>query len=124
MSQNPQPEPDRHVKFEEIEVAINDVDSLQSEELLRSALKLLPGIRAVRIARGGAMISYNPIGINVAQIRGAIERAGFTVDRIEGGRQSPERRGAEETGKEIWRGPQGKEQPSGLADTPTPETMA
>lgn len=95
--------PSRLHAFEEIEIRINDVDSIDSEELLRNALKDLPGIRAVRIMRGGATISYNPAGISVQQIREAVERAGFTVDGIEGGHRSPERRGMEDSGKEIWR---------------------
>lgn len=98
----------RQVDFEEIEVTINDVDNIQAEENLRSTLRDLPGVRAARISRGGAMISYNPLGISAEQIRSAIERAGFTVDGMEGGRKSPERRGAEDTGKEIWRSPETK----------------
>ncbi len=93
----------RQTAFQEIEVRINDVDSIESEELLRNAFKDLPGIRAARIMRGGATISYNPDGISVEQIRDFIQRAGFTVDGIEGGRRSPERRGMKDTGKEIWR---------------------
>lgn len=95
--------PSRLHAFEEIEVRINDIDTIQSEEMLRNALKDLPGIRAVRIMRGGATISHNPVGISVSQIREAIERAGFTVDGIEDGHRSPERRGMEDSGKEIWR---------------------
>jgi hypothetical protein len=106
--------PDPDVALQEIEVAINDVDSIQSQETLRDALKKLPSVRAVRIVRGGAMISYNPVGISVEAIRKGIEQAGFTIDGIEGGRESPERIGAQETGKEIWRGPQGKPMASGL----------
>jgi len=95
--------PSRLNAFEEIEIRINDVDTIESEELLRNALKDLPGIRAVRIMRGGATVSHNPVGISVSQIRDAIERAGFTVDGIESGHRSPERRGMKDTGKEIWR---------------------
>jgi hypothetical protein len=93
----------RQTAFEEIEVRINDVDSIEAEELLRNALKDLSGIRAVRIMRGGATISHNPDGISISQIRDVIERAGFTVDGIEGGRRSPERRGAEGTSKKTGR---------------------
>lgn len=93
----------RQTAFEEIEVRINDVDSIESEELLRNTLKDLPSVRTVRIMRGGAMISHNPLGISQDQIRNAIERAGFTIDGIEGGHRSPERRGMDDSGKEIWR---------------------
>lgn len=94
---------EKHTAFEELEIGINDVNSLPAEELLRATLKDLPAVRAARITLGGTVISYNPVGISPDQIRQAIERAGFTVDRMESGRRSPEHRGAEDTGKEIWR---------------------
>ena len=81
---------ERHADYEEIEVAINDADSPSSHETITNALKELPGIRAIRASRGGVMISYNPVGVDQGQIRTAIERAGFTVDGIEGGRKSPQ----------------------------------
>src|SRR5262245_60163164 len=88
--------------FEEIEIRINDIDTTHSEEVMRETLKRLKGVRAARIVRGGVTISYNP-SLTVDQIRDEIVRAGFTIDGIETGRKSPERRGAEDTGKEIWR---------------------
>src|SRR4051812_19960833 len=77
------------LKLEEIEVAINDLDSTVAQQNAIGALDDLPGIRGVRAVRGGLMISYNPIGISCEEIRDAIERAGFTVDGVETGRQSP-----------------------------------
>ena len=79
----------RQVDLEEIEVAINDLDSGPAAETLTGAIKDLPGVRVMRVTRGGVMISYNPIGITPEQIRAEIERAGFTVDGIESGRKSP-----------------------------------
>ena len=43
------------------------------------------------------MISYNPAGITQEEVRDAIERAGFTVDGLESGRQSPLRPDAQAT---------------------------
>ncbi|MHA3769983.1 hypothetical protein ACXR0O_00435 [Verrucomicrobiota bacterium sgz303538] len=95
--------PSRLSAFEEVEIRINDIDTMQSEEMLREALKPLNGVRAARITRGGVVISFNPLGISVEQICQEIGRAGFTVDGFETGHRSPERRGMKATGKEIWR---------------------
>ena len=78
------------IGYEEIEVSIDDLDGGQTGQTFTSSLEGMPGIRAIRVVRGGAMISYNPQGVTQREIQTAIERAGFRVDGIEGGRRSPQ----------------------------------
>lgn len=44
-----------------------------------NVLKALPGVRAVEVslARGEAQVSYDPALVGVAQLKGAIEDAGY-----------------------------------------------
>lgn len=74
----------RHTAFEEMEVAINDADSTSAYEIIIDALRGLPGMRAIHASRGGLMISFNPVAIDQGQICTEIERAGFTIDAVEG----------------------------------------
>ena len=83
MAQRIPNDPNAGIKFEELEIAINDLDSAPAEQNVKAALSDLPGIRSVRLVRGGAQISYNPLGISKEAIRDAITRAGFTIDGIE-----------------------------------------
>jgi len=88
MSNQQETESERQIALQELEVSINDLDSSNAEPIV-SALKSVPGIRAARVVTGGIFVSYQPVGITPEQIRTEIERAGYTVDGMQGGHQSP-----------------------------------
>jgi hypothetical protein len=67
----------------ELELAIDDLDSEPAEEVLRNALKDLPGIHGARLLRGGVHIIYNPLGISPEAIMDEVRRAGFTVNYLQ-----------------------------------------
>jgi hypothetical protein len=85
-------DPNARIKFQELEVAINDLDSVVAEQNVKAALADLPGIRSVRLVRGGAQITFNPLGISQETISDAITRAGFKIDGIESSAASPQAR--------------------------------
>ena len=64
----------------ELELAIDDLETEEAEELVRNALKDLTGIHGARIVRGGVHVIYNPLGVTPDEIIDEIRRCGFTVD--------------------------------------------
>lgn len=67
-------------EFKELELGLGDLDTEPAEERLRGALKGLRGIHAARLVKGGAHITYNPLGITPDEIREVVRRAGFAID--------------------------------------------
>jgi hypothetical protein len=63
--------------LEELDLAIANLDFPQQEKDLRTILEKLPGVRSVRIQEQGALIQYNPVGTDKAQILNALRQGGF-----------------------------------------------
>jgi copper chaperone CopZ len=70
--------PLKHVEFD-----INDIHSEVGRDALREALKDLNGVRDVQFVGGGAIVTYNPIGITKEEICTAIRRSGYRATEIE-----------------------------------------
>lgn len=68
---------DRFPTRAELDLAIANMDSAEAEESVRAALKILPGIRAVRLIERGAWMEYDSAAISVIEICTALHRAGF-----------------------------------------------
>jgi hypothetical protein len=66
--------------FEELELGIGGIDSITTEERLAEVLRNLTGIHSVLIARGGAHIIFNPLGISKEEICATVRQAGFALD--------------------------------------------
>jgi len=70
--------------LEQAEFDINDVDSEVAHRVVSEAVKNLNGVRDVRFVGGGAIVTYNPIGITKEEICTAIRRSGYRATEIEG----------------------------------------
>ena len=73
----------KRMDYEELELGIGGLDSIEAEEKLASALRGLHGIHGVRLVRGGAHIIFNPLGITRDEICAEVRRAGFALDTIQ-----------------------------------------
>lgn len=63
--------------FEELDLAIANMDFPGEEKRVRSILEGLPGVRSVRIQERGALIKYNTKGISRDRICKALGDAGL-----------------------------------------------
>lgn len=68
---------------EELDLMIPDMDYEGAAEEVKAALEALPGIRAVRLVEGGALIRYNPVGIGPEEIRTVIRQAGYRASTFQ-----------------------------------------
>jgi hypothetical protein len=66
----------------QVEFDINDINSEVGRSALREALKDLNGVRDVQFGGGGAVVTYNPIGITKEEICTAIRRSGYRATEI------------------------------------------
>jgi copper chaperone CopZ len=69
--------PLKHVEFD-----INDINSDAARNTVREALKDLNGVRDVQFVGGGAIVTYNPLGISNNEICTAIRRSGYRATEI------------------------------------------
>jgi hypothetical protein len=65
-----------------IEFDINDINSKVAQNAVRDAIKDLNGVRDVQFVGGGAIVTYNPIGITKEEICTAIRRRGYRATEI------------------------------------------
>ena len=68
--------------LEQIEFDINDINSDAAHNTVRDALKDLNGVRDVQFVGGGALVTYNPLGISKNEICTAIRRSGYRATEI------------------------------------------
>jgi hypothetical protein len=73
---NPQP-------FEELDLAIPDMDTQNAEMQVATLLKGLPGVQHVRLIERGAFVRYNPVGINHEQICITLQNAGYRASTFQ-----------------------------------------
>ena len=64
------------------EFGINDVDSEVARRAVSEAVKDLNGVRDVQFVGGGAIVTYNPLGISKEEICTAIRRSGYRATEI------------------------------------------
>ena len=64
--------------LEQVEFGINDVNS----EAAQNAVRDLNGVREVQFVGGGAVVTYNPIGITKEEICTVIRRSGYRATEI------------------------------------------
>ena len=74
--------------LEQAEFDINDVDSEVARRAVSEAVKDLNGVRDVQFVGGGAIVTYNPLGISKEEICTAIRRSGYRATEIESRRES------------------------------------
>jgi hypothetical protein len=67
--------------LEQAECDINDINSEVAQNAVRYAIKDLNGVRDVQFV-GGAVVTYNPIGITKEEICTAIRRSGHRATEI------------------------------------------
>ena len=63
--------------YEELDLAIPDMDSETAERAVQHSLEQLPGIASVRLLERGAFARYNPNVITQDQICIAVRQAGY-----------------------------------------------
>jgi len=68
--------------LEQVEFDINDINSDAAHNIVRDALKDLNGVRDVQFVGGGAIVTYNPLGISKNEICTAIRRSGYRTTEI------------------------------------------
>jgi len=68
--------------LEQVEFDINDINSDAAHNIVRDALKDLNGVRDVQFVGGGAIVTYNPLGISKNEICTAIRRSGYRATEI------------------------------------------
>ena len=68
--------------LEQVEFDINDVNSQLAQNSVRDAVKDLNGVRDEQFVGGGAVITYNPLGITKEEICTAIRRSGYRATEI------------------------------------------
>ena len=68
--------------LEQVEFDINDINSDAAHNTVRDALKDLNGVRDVQFVGGGAIVTYNPLGISINEICTAIRRSGYRATEI------------------------------------------
>ena len=66
----------------DVEFDINDINSDAARTTVRDALKDLNGVRNVQFVGGGAIVTYNPLGITKTEICTAIRRSGYRATEI------------------------------------------
>ena len=71
--------------LEQVEFDINDINSEVAQNSVRDAVKDLNGVRDVQFVGGGAVVTYNPLGITKEEICTAIRRSGYRATDISGG---------------------------------------
>jgi len=69
--------------LEQVEFDINDINSEVAQNTVRDAVKDLNGVRDVQFVGGGAIVTYNPLGITKEEICTAIRRSGYRATEIE-----------------------------------------
>ena len=69
--------------LEQVEFDINDIDSELAHRVVCEAVKDLNGVRDVQLVGGGAVVTYNPLGITKEEICTAIRRSGYRATEIE-----------------------------------------
>jgi hypothetical protein len=68
--------------LEQVEFDINDVASDAARGAICAAVKDLNGVRDVQFVGGGALVTYNPLGITKEEICTMIRRAGYRASEI------------------------------------------
>jgi hypothetical protein len=68
--------------LEQVEFDINDINSEVAQNAVREAAKDLNGVRDVQFVGGGAIVTYNPLGITKDEICIAIRRSGYRATEI------------------------------------------
>jgi hypothetical protein len=69
--------------LEQAEFDINDINSEVAQNAVRDAVKDLNGVREIQFVGGGAIVTYNPLGISKGEICTAIRRSGYRATEIE-----------------------------------------
>ena len=70
--------------LQQAEFDINDINSEVAQNTVRDAVKDLNGVRDVQFVGGGAIVTYNPLGITKEEICTAIRRNGYRATEIGG----------------------------------------
>jgi hypothetical protein len=68
--------------LDQVEFDINDINSEAAQNGVRDAVKDLNGVRDVQFVGGGAIVTYNPLGITKEEICTAIRRSGHRATEI------------------------------------------
>jgi hypothetical protein len=68
--------------LEQVEFDVNDISSNEARRAICDAVKDVNGVRDVQFVSGGAIVTYNPIGITKEEICTAIRRSGHRATEI------------------------------------------
>ena len=76
-------EHDKHeAPLEQVEFDINDVNSENARRAICEAVNGLNGVRDVQFVGGGAIVTFNPLGITKEEICTAVRRSGHRATEI------------------------------------------
>ena len=76
-------EQDKHkAPLEQVEFDINDVNSEEARLAVCEAVNGLNGVRDVQFVGGGAIVTFNPLGITKEEICTAVRRSGHRATEI------------------------------------------
>lgn len=68
--------------LEEVEFDMNDISSDQARQDVCEAIRGLNGVREVQFVGGGAVVTFNPLGITKEEICTAIRRSGHRATEM------------------------------------------
>jgi hypothetical protein len=74
--------PENEAPLEQVEFDINDVNSDVAHRTICDAVNGLNGVRDVQFVGGGAIVTFNPLGITKEEICTAIRRSGYRATEI------------------------------------------
>ena len=70
------------VALQQVEFDINDVNSEDARRAVCDAVNGLNGVRDVQFVAGGAIVTFNPLGITKEEICTAVRRSGHRATEI------------------------------------------
>jgi hypothetical protein len=68
--------------LQQVEFDINDVNSKDARRAVCEAINGLNGVRDVQFVGGGAIVTFNPLGITKEEICTAVRRSGHRATEI------------------------------------------
>jgi hypothetical protein len=74
---------ENQLPLEQVEFDINEIDDEVAQNAVRGAIKDLNGVRDLQFVGGGAIVTYNPVGITKQEICTAIRRSGYRATEIQ-----------------------------------------
>lgn len=68
--------------LEQVTFEMNEASSPEAMSAIREAVRGLNGVRDIEFIGGGALVTFNPLGITKEEICTAIRRSGYRATQI------------------------------------------